>query len=56
MSNKLDFFNSQSQQKQHENEALYLRLKYLRQIAETLVRQKNFLLETLDKSRFELTN
>jgi DNA-binding phage protein len=54
MSNKLDMFDSQSMQKQHENEALYLRLKYLKQSAETLVRQKNFLMETIEKSREEL--
>jgi len=30
MSSKLDQFDSQSLQRQHENETLYLRLKYLK--------------------------
>lgn len=33
---------------------MYLRLKYLKQSAETLVRQKNFLMETIEKSQQEL--
>jgi hypothetical protein len=33
---------------------LYLRLKYMRQIADVLLRQKSFLSETLEKSKKEL--
>ena len=35
---KLDAVTSKSLQKQNENEVLYLRLKYLRQITDTLKR------------------
>ena len=51
---KLDAVTSKSLQKQSENEVLYLRLKYLRQITDTLKRQKVFLAETLHKSKLEL--
>lgn len=35
---------------------LFLRLKYLKQITDTLKRQKLFLIETLDKSKKELVH
>ena len=38
MISKLDLITSQSLQKQNENEVLFLRLKYLRQITDTLKR------------------
>ena len=55
MISKLDAVSSQSLQKQNENEVLFLRLKYLKQITDTLKRQKLFLMETLDKSKNELS-
>jgi hypothetical protein len=41
-------------QKQKENEILGLRLRYMRQTADVLMRQKTFLRDTLTKSKTEL--
>ena len=42
------------EQKTKENQILYLRLRYMRQTADVLLRQKNFLSDTLLKSKLEL--
>jgi len=39
-----------------ETQIVYLRLKYLRQTAETLFRQKEFLNESLSRSKQEFNN
>lgn len=42
------------EQKVKENQILFLRLRYMRQITDVLLRQKNFLTDTLHKSKLEL--
>jgi hypothetical protein len=51
---KIAHLENQAELKHKENQMLYLRLKYMRQIADVLLRQKSFLSETLEKSKKEL--
>jgi len=47
----LEHYEAQAELKEKENQILFLRIKYLRQSVDVLMRQKVFVLESLDRSK-----
>ena len=54
LSKQIKILENSIEQKTKENQILYLRLRYMRQTADVLLRQKNFLFDTLIRSKQEL--
>ena len=54
LTDRIRKLENQCDKKQKENQILFLRLKYMRQTADILLRQKTFLADTLARAHHEL--